>query len=80
MLIYFIKKRNHPNAQNSIIVFLRMIFKNFLRLIDVDHEGEKLSYGEYLARYYFVHHLANNHNNEKDMKSKKYRKKSDSRL
>ena len=51
-----------------------------MRLIDVDHEGEKLSYGEYLARYYFVHHLANDHNNEKDMKSKKYRKKSDSRL
>ena len=39
MLLYFVKKRNHPNA------------KNFKRLIDVDHEGEKLSYGEYLARY-----------------------------
>ena len=39
--------------------------------IDVDHEGEKLSYGEYLARYYFVHRLANNYDNEIDIKNKK---------
>ena len=59
MLLYFVKKRNHPNA------------KKFKRLIDVDHEGEKLSYGEYLARYYFVHRLANNYDNEIDIKNKK---------
>ena len=27
-------------------------------------EGEKLIYNEYLARYYFVHRLANSHANE----------------
>ena len=46
MLLYFMKKRNHPNAQNFIIVFFT---KDFKRLIDVVHEGRKLSYNESLA-------------------------------
>ena len=44
---------------------------NFKRLIDVVHEGRKLSYSVYLATNCFVHRLANNYDNEIDIKNKK---------
>ena len=42
---------------------------DFKRLIDADHEGEKLRYSEDLATNCFVHRLANRYDNEIDIRN-----------